>query len=81
MSRTYVRNRKRNKTESVIWMRSGRARIGDPRRVEGTSGWDALTNTHGDCQGLKTSAVVATCHCKFGSPQPCWWVVVECNPS
>jgi len=29
-------------------------------------------NTHGDCQGLKTSAVVATCHCKFGSPQPCW---------
>ena len=30
-------------------------------------------NTHGDCQGLKTSAVVATCHCKFGSPQPCWW--------
>lgn len=29
-------------------------------------------NTNGDCQGLETSAVVATCHCKFGSPQPCW---------
>jgi hypothetical protein len=29
--------------------------------------------THEDCQGLETSAVVATCHCKFGSPQSCWW--------
>jgi hypothetical protein len=29
-------------------MRLGRTQIGDPRRVEGASGWDALTNTHGD---------------------------------